>query len=108
MSTIGDKAKRATAAISNEPIAGFQVPEGSYRMSITSAAEAVGTAHQNGSNFLRSNAFKASQVSSYTPQTSDLGKVYAEPDELREQVARLEQQLLDAGLEPWQLPLIER
>jgi hypothetical protein len=37
-----------------------------------------------------------------------LGEAYAEPDELREQVARLEQQLHNADLEPWQLPLIER
>ncbi len=37
-----------------------------------------------------------------------LGEVYAEPDALREQVARLEQQLRDAGLEPWQLPQTER
>ena len=39
---------------------------------------------------------------------SALGEAYAEPDELREQVARLEQQLRDAGLEPWQLPPSER
>ena len=39
---------------------------------------------------------------------SALGEAYAEPDELREQVARLEQQLRDAGLEPWQLPPTER
>ena len=107
MST-GNKAKRSTVAIGNEPIAGFQMPEGSYRMSITSAAEAVETAHQNGSNFLRLNAFKALQVSSYTPQTSDPGKAYAEHDVLHEQVARLEQQLRNAGLEPWHLPPSER
>lgn len=106
--TTGDKAKRATVAIGNEPIAGFQMPEGSYWISITSVPEVVGTAQQNGSNFLRLNAFKSSQVSSYTPQTSDPGKVYAEPDVLHKQVAQLEQQLHNAGLEPWQLPLTER
>lgn len=37
-----------------------------------------------------------------------LGEVYAEPDALREYLARLEQQLYDAGLEPWQLPQSER
>ncbi|MBD2234927.1 hypothetical protein [Phormidium tenue] len=98
--TKGDKAKGATVAIGPLAIAGFQMPEGSYRMSITSAAEAVGTAQQNGSNFLRLNAFKALQVSSYTPQTSDPGKAYAEHDVLHKQVAQLEQQLHDAGLEP--------
>ncbi len=106
--TTGDKAKRTTVAIGSLPIAGFQIPEGSYRMSITSAAEVVGTAQQNGSNFLRLNAFKSSQVSSYTPQTSDPGKAYAEPDVLHEQVAQLDQQLHDAGLEPWKLPPTER
>jgi hypothetical protein len=39
---------------------------------------------------------------------SALGEAYAEPDDLREQVAQLEQQLRDAGLEPWQLPPTER
>ncbi len=106
--TTGDKAKRTMVAIGNEPIAGFQMPEGSYRMSITSAAEVVGTAQQNGSNFLRLNAFKALQVGSYTPQTSDPGKAYAEHNVLHKQVAQLEQQLHDAGLEPWQLPPTER
>ena len=32
---------------------------------------------------------------------SALGEAYAEPDGLREQVAQLEQQRHDAGLEPW-------
>ena len=106
--TTGNKAKRTAVAIGPLAIAGFQVPDSSRRMSITSVAEAVGTAQQNGSNFLRLNAFKALQVSSYTPQTSDQGKAYAEHDALHKQVAQLEQQLFDAGLEPWQLPPTER
>ncbi|MEA5449430.1 hypothetical protein VB780_12675 [Leptolyngbya sp. CCNP1308] len=106
--TTSNRAKRATVAIGPLAIAGFQMPDGSCRMSITSAAEVVGTAQQNGSNFLCLNAFKALQVSSYTPQTSDRGKAYAEHDALHKQVAQLEQQLHDAGLELWQLPLIER
>ncbi|MBD1914437.1 MULTISPECIES: hypothetical protein [Cyanophyceae] len=191
--TTGDKAKRATVAIGPLSVDGFQMPDGSYRMSITGIAEAIGTSQQNASNFLRSNALKALQTSGYTPQTSEqievesegqirgqtritavplditfafwlyqcsrgnrqaynlvaalgletlerrfdaafgversesdrnallaqrlqqteaylsaLGEAYAEPDELREQVARLEQQLHDAGLEPWQLPPNER
>ena len=190
MSTTDDKARRAEVAIGSMAIAGFQMPDGSYRMSITSAAEAIGTSQQNATNFLRSNALKALQASGYTPQTSEqievesegqirgqtritalpldiafafwlyqcsrgnkqaynlvaalgletlerrfdaafgversesdrnallaqrlqadlsaLGEAYAEPDALREQVARLEQQLRDAGLEPWQLPPTER
>ncbi len=34
---------------------------------------------------------------------SALSDAYAEPDILREYVARLEQQLRDNGIEPWQL-----
>ncbi|WP_194052790.1 hypothetical protein [Nodosilinea sp. LEGE 06152] len=106
--TMGDKAKRATVTLDPLAIAGFQMPDGSRRVSIASAAEAVGTFQQNGTNFLRLNACKAPQVSSYTPQTSDRGKAYAERDALYEQVAQLEQQLFNAGLEPWQLPPTER
>ncbi|MBD1877060.1 hypothetical protein H6F75_26600 [Nodosilinea sp. FACHB-131] len=106
--TTGDKAKRAAVAIGPLAVAGFQMPDGSCRMSITRTPEAVGTFQQNGSNFLCLNAFKASKVSSYTPQTFDRGKAYAEHDALHKQVAQLEQQLRDAGLEPWQLPPTER
>lgn len=187
-----DKAKRALVQIGGMEVEGFQMPDGSYRMSITSAAEAIETSQQNATNFLRSKAFKALQGEGYTPQSSEkieveaedqargqtritalpldvtfafwlyqcsrgnkkaysllaalgietlerrfdtafgversesdrnallaqrlqrteadlerLGQAYAEPDMLREHVDRLEQQLRDAGLEPWQMPLID-
>ena len=187
-----DKAQRATVQIRPLSVDGFQMPDGSYRMSITSAATAVDTSQQNATNFLRSKALKALQGSGYTPQSSEqievdatgqgrgqtritalpldvvfafwlyqcsrgnkqaynllaalgletlerrfdtafgversesernailtqrlqqtesalsaLGEAYAEPDVLRERVTRLEQQLRDAGIDPWQLPTEE-
>ena len=187
MSTTGDKAKRSTVAIGSLSIAGFQMPDGSYRMSQTQAAECIGKPEINARRFLDSRGIKALRGEGYTPDTievdspeqergqtrfnalpldvvsaywlweaskgnqqaialcyalmaetlerrfdnafgversesdreallaqrlqadlSALGEAYAEPDELREQVARLEQQLRDAGLEPWQLPPNER
>ena len=185
--TTSDKAKRATVAIGSLSIAGFQMPDGSYRMSQTQAAECIGKPEINARRFLDSRGIKALRGEGYTPDTievdspeqgrgqtrfnalpldvvsaywlweaskgnqqaialcyalmaetlerrfdnafgversesdreallaqrlqadlSALGEAYAEPDELREQVARLEQQLRDAGLEPWQLPPSER
>lgn len=101
--TTGDKAKRTTVAISPLPVDGFQMPDGSYRMSQTSAAGPVGLGWQNGSDFLRLKDIKSLLGEGSTSQIFE-----AEPDELREQVARIEQQLHDAGLEPWHLPLTER
>jgi hypothetical protein len=56
MSTTGDKAKRATVAIGPLSIDGFQMPDGSYRMSLNSASEAVGLLRRNAFEFLRSKA----------------------------------------------------
>lgn len=76
--TTGDKAKRATVAIGSLELDGFQMPDGSYRMSITSAAAAIGTSQQNATNFLRSKALKALQSSGYTSQTSEKIEVESE------------------------------
>jgi len=73
-----DKARRAPVVIGSLSIDGFQMPDGSYRMSITGAAEAIGTSQQNATNFLRSNALKALQASGYTPQTSEQIEVESE------------------------------
>ena len=98
-----DKARRATGAIGPPSVDGFQMLDGSYRMSQTSAADSVGLGRQNGSDFLRLKDIKSLLGKGFTSQIFE-----AEPDELREQLARLEQQLHDAGLEPWQLPPTER
>jgi len=187
--TTNDKAQRATVQIGPLSVDGFQMPDGSYRMSQAGAAECIGTTPQNASNFLRSKAFKALQSGESTDQTfevievessqqatggtrinavsldvvwafwlyqcfrgnkqaynllaalgletlerrfdeafrversesernniltqrlqTDLSRAIealAEPDLRTEREARLEQQLRDAGLEPWQLPTEE-
>ena len=113
--TTSNRAKRATVAIGPSQVDAFQMPDGSYCMSQAQVAECIGTTPQNASNFLRSKAFKALRGGGSTDQSFEtmadlavLGEAYAEPDALREQVAQLEQQLRDAGLEPWQLPQTER
>ncbi|MBD2261092.1 hypothetical protein [Pseudanabaena sp. FACHB-2040] len=183
--TSGDRAQRALVSIGSLEVEGFQMPDGSYRMSITSAAAAVGTSQQNATNFFRSKAFKALWGRGFTPQEivpidasrtrinalplevawefwlyqcfrsnkqaysllralgsetlerrfdaafgvqrseaeyndllaqrlqqteaslERLSEAYAEPDLLREQVGRLEQQIRDMGGKPWQLPPYE-
>ena len=101
--TTSDKAKRATVAIGSLSVDGFQMPDGSYRMSQTSAADSVDLRRQNGSDFLRLKDIKSLLGKGSTSQIFE-----AKPDALRERVAGLEQQLHDAGLEPWQLPPTER
>ncbi|MBD2114918.1 MULTISPECIES: hypothetical protein [Cyanophyceae] len=101
--TTGDKAKRAPVAIGPLSVDGFQMLGGSYRRSQTSADDAVGLGRQNVSNFLRLKAIKSLLGEGCTSQIFK-----AEPDALREQVARQDQQLHEAGLEPWQLPQNER
>ena len=191
--TTGDKARRTTVAIGLLNAEGYQMPNSEYRMSLSSAADAVGLAPRNAFDFLRSKAAKRLLGEGFTDSIAEievepnpeqvrgqtriqaiplavvskywlwqayrgnkqafalvdalleeslerrfdaafgversesdreavltqrlqkteadlavLGEVYAEPDALREQVARLEQQLRDAGLEPWHLPPSER
>ncbi|WOD37346.1 hypothetical protein [Nodosilinea sp. E11] len=67
--TTGDKAKRATVAIGPLSVDGFQMPDGSYRMSQAQIAECIGTTPQNASNFLRSKAFKALRGRESTDQS---------------------------------------
>jgi len=120
VSTTGDKAKRVTVEIGDLEVEGFQMPDGSYQMSQSSAAEAVGLGRQNVSDFLRSKAIKGLLGESYTGQISKaerntllaqrlqqteaqlevLGEAYAEPELLREENERLRQQIRELGSEP--------
>ena len=50
------KAKRESVAIGSLSVEGFQMPDGSYRMSLSSAATAVGLQARNAFDFLRSKA----------------------------------------------------
>lgn len=187
--TDSTKATRATIQIGALAVDGFMLPDGSYRMSQTQTAEAVGKDESNARKFLGSKGIKTLLGKGYTPgsievdpseqergQTrinalplnvvsafwvwelskknklalalvmamtietltrrfdrafgvsrsedeynqllrdqnaalqatlEDLADAYAEPDLLREQVSRLEQQVRELGGEPWQLPSAE-
>lgn len=66
------RAVRASVQIGALTVDGFMLPDGSYRMSQTQAAECVGLKVQNISDFLRSKAFKALAGEGYTPQISEI------------------------------------
>ena len=70
--TTHDKAQRATVQIGPLSVDGFQMPDGSYRMSITGAAESVSLTVSNASDFLRSKAIKALLGSDSTPRISEV------------------------------------
>jgi hypothetical protein len=109
--TTGDKAKRATVAIGSSSVEGFQMPGGSYRMRQSGATTTINEPPVCALRFLTSMDSKASlgqAFTDYTPEQIEVEQASAELYALREQVARLEQQLHDAGLEPWQLPQTER
>jgi hypothetical protein len=72
MSQANDKAKRATVQIGPLSVDGFQMPDGSYRMSITGAAESVSLTVSNASDFLRSKAIKGLLGSDSTPRISEV------------------------------------
>ncbi len=66
MTQSSDKAKRATVQIGPLSVDGFQMPDGSYQMSQTSAADSVGLVRRNVSDFLRSKAIKSLLGEGYT------------------------------------------
>jgi hypothetical protein len=53
------RAVRASVPIGSLTVDGFMLPDGSYRMSQTKAAEAAGLSRRNLSDFLLSNALKS-------------------------------------------------
>lgn len=66
------KATRATVPIGSLTVDGFMLPDGSYRMSLTQAAECIETSTQNASNFLQSRAIKSLLGEGYTPQVFEI------------------------------------
>lgn len=66
-----DKAKRATITIINLEVEGFMMSDGSYCMSQTSAAEAVGRPQRNAGRFLASAGIKALLGKGYTGSISE-------------------------------------
>jgi 5'-3' exonuclease len=53
------------------------------------------------------NALLSQRLQQTEADLERLGDAYAEPDILREQVVRLEQQLRDNGIEPWKMPELD-
>ena len=74
------KATRATVAIGGLTVDAFMLPDGSYRMSQTQAAEAVGLSRQNVSDFLRSNAIKILLGEGYTSPISGSEQIEIESE----------------------------
>lgn len=66
------RASRAVVEIGRFEIDGFMLPNGSYCMSQTQAAECVGLTTQNASDFLRSKAFKSLVGAGYTVPISEI------------------------------------
>lgn len=66
------KAVRATVAIGSLAIDGFQLPDGSYRMSQTQAAECIDDDAVYARNFLISKPFKSLRGEGYTPETFEV------------------------------------
>jgi hypothetical protein len=65
-------AQRATIQIGAIAIEGFMLPDSSYRMSQTQAAECVGKPQRNAGRFLESKGIKALRGNGYTPDTVEV------------------------------------
>ncbi len=66
------KATRATVAIGALIVDGFMLPDGSYRMSQTQAAETVGKDEINARRFLTSKSINAIRGEGYTPDSIEV------------------------------------
>jgi hypothetical protein len=74
------KATRASVQIGALEVDGFMLPDGSYRMSQTQVAEAVGLSRRNVSDFLRSKAIKALLGEGYTGTILEREEIEIEPE----------------------------
>ena len=68
------KATRATVEIGGLTVDAFMLPDGSYRMSQTQAAEAVGKDEINARRFLASKSINAIRGEGYTPDSIESGQ----------------------------------
>ena len=66
------KAHRATVAIGALTVDAFMLPDGSYRMSQTQAADLVGLSERNAREFLDSKTFERLAGEGYTPAIFDI------------------------------------
>lgn len=74
------KATRATVTIGSLKVDGFMLPDGSYQMSQTQAAEYVGLSERNARDFLRSKALKSLLGEGYTSAISDIEAIEIESE----------------------------
>lgn len=65
-------ARRSTIQIGAVTVEGFMLPDGSYRMSQSQAAECVGKPEINARRFLDSRGIKALRGAGYTPDTIEV------------------------------------
>ncbi|MBF2088482.1 MAG: hypothetical protein IGR90_06190 [Synechococcales cyanobacterium K32_A2020_035] len=65
-------ARRSTVQIGAIAVEGFMLPDGSYRMSQTQAAECVGKPQRNAGRFLESKGIKSLRGEGYTPDTIEV------------------------------------
>jgi hypothetical protein len=78
------KAKRQTITLGDVPLDVFQLPDGSYVMSLTQVAESIGTQRQNVANFLTSKRLKSLQGIAYTPKENDSVEIEQLKEKIRE------------------------
>ena len=69
---MSDKATRTEITIGSYSIEGFMLPDGSYTLSQTQAAEVVGEPEINARRFLTSRGIKALLGEDYTPDTFEI------------------------------------
>ena len=69
------KATRATVTLGSLTVDGFMLPDGSYRMSQTQAAECIEEDAVYARNFLTSKALKALRDKGYTPETFEVDPI---------------------------------
>ena len=72
------KATRATVTIGSLVVDGFMLPDGSYRMSQTQAAEIVGLSERNARDFLRSKSLKSLLGDGYTAAKTEQIEIESE------------------------------
>lgn len=78
--TDSTKASRATVQLGSIEVDGFQLPDGSYRMSQTQIAETIGLTERNARDFLRSKAIKSLLGKGYTDAISERETVEIESE----------------------------
>lgn len=104
------KATRATVQIGSLEVDGFRLPDGSYRMSLSQAAECIGLTARNAFDFLRSKAFKhllskAGGTFDFLPEDTvsaiaELGEGFAIEDDVRRERDDFKRLLLQHGIDP--------